>query len=243
MIQILESIVNPRIKMDSQFWEIISSYRRRLNPRGYEQSQSSAQMHHIAMIPEFVQNPDAHLSEIARIYLILKNDSLTLKPVLDECAKFVLVSFSSPDVARHCKVQSAYTIVCTLAVLLNSLLRVFDPLNTNLTEETAHFCNEIIIQTELASCYRPVGSSYSPLCLIVAWATTDDIFQLAKIESLIAVYQSDFAEVPWMSQAICLGLILNSHRVRTASGKLLNSPEDSKNGEEALVGAESCCIL
>jgi hypothetical protein len=233
--------------MDPHFWQMMSSFRHRLNPRNYEQSKSSAQLHHFAMFPEFVRHPDPHLFDITRIYLLLKNDASMLKPMLDQCAKFTPVSFSSEDVAKHSRVQAAYSIVSTLAVLLNSLLRMFDPFNTILTDETAHLCDEVIIQAELAACYRPVGSAYIPLCLIVAWATTDDIFQLAKIEILLADYQSDFAEVPWMSHAVWLGSTLNSHRVRIASGKrssgMTDSLEEKRIEEKGQARSQSCCIL
>jgi len=200
------------------------------------------------MLPEFVQNPDSHLFDIARIYLLLKNDAQMIKPMLDQLSKIVPVSFSTKHVGRHSQVQAAYSIVSALAVLLNSLLRVFDPFNPILTDETTYFCDEVIIQAELASCYRPIGSAYIPLCLIVVWAATDDIFQLAKIESLLADYQSDFAEVPWRCHAVWLGSTLNDHRMRIMSGKQSNgvatTPQDPNNVEEkGLAQSQSCCIL
>jgi hypothetical protein len=247
MEQILESVVNPRIKMDPQFWELVSSFTYRRNPDNYERLQSSAQLRHYAMFPEFIRNPDSHLFDIARIYLLLKNDIARLKPVLDQYANFTPVSFSSADVARHSKIQAGYSLISAMAVLLNSLLRVFDPFNPILTDETAHFCDEIITQAKLADCYRPVGSAYIPMCLIVAWVATDDIFQLAKIESVLADYQSDFAEVPWMSRAAWLGSTLNEHRVRIATGKQNSELAYGLSGRtierKKQARYESCCIL
>ncbi|CAG8894969.1 unnamed protein product [Penicillium egyptiacum] len=254
--QILEGIVNPRIKMDSEFWQLASSFKRRLSAsRDNNRPQSTTELQHLAMFPEFVQNPEPHLSEIAKTYMQLRLDAQQVKQHLDQCAEAVLVSFSSSEVARHCRIQAAYAILSTLAVFLNSLLRVFDPWNASLVSEAVFLCDEITIQAELASCYRPVGAGYIPLCLVVAWAASYNLVQLAKIEAILYEYQSDFADVPWMSRAIWLASTLDSHRIRVMSGK--QSPEPSLEAvplansggsrgagtKKASVRPESCCIL
>ncbi|KAJ6179022.1 hypothetical protein N7519_009483 [Penicillium mononematosum] len=249
---ILEGIVNPRIKMDSEFWELVSSFRRRLSAsRDNNQSQSTTELQHLAMFPKFVQDPEPHLAEIAKTYMQLRLDAQRVKQHLDQCADAVLVSFSSSEVARHCRIQAAYAMLSTLAVLLNSLLQVFDPWNASLVSEAVFLCDEITTQAELASCYRPVGAGYIPLCLVVAWAASDNLVQLARIEAILSEYQSDFAEVPWMSRAIWLASTLDSHRIRVMSGK--QSPESSLEADsggshgagtkKASVRPESCCIL
>ncbi|CAP85504.1 hypothetical protein EN45_059800 [Penicillium chrysogenum] len=249
---ILEGIINPRIKMDSEFWQLASSFRRRLSAsRDNNQPQSATELQHLAMFPKFVQNPESHLAEIAKTYMQLRLDAQRVKQHLDQCAETVLVSFSSSEVARHCRIQAAYAMLSTLAVLLNSLLRVFDPWNASLVSEAVFLCDEIATQAELASCYRPVGAGYIPLCLVVAWAASDNLVQLARIEAILSEYQSDFAEVPWMSRAIWLASTLDSHRIRVMSGK--QSPESSLEADsgdshgagtkKASVRPESCCIL
>ncbi|KAJ5349574.1 hypothetical protein N7541_007301 [Penicillium brevicompactum] len=240
---ILEGIVNPRIKMDSAFWEMMTSYRKRLHPENFEKSQNSTQLHHLAMLPQFVQDPDAHVFEIAKMHIQLKNDAQIIKPALDQYLTFIPNSFSTADVARHSRLQAAYTIVCTLSALLNTLLRLFNPANPSLEAECSFLCGEILIQGELACCYRPMGSAYMPLSLVVAWACTNDIVQLAKIESLLADYQSDFTELPWMNRGIWLASVLNGHRERIASdlaGGTILSPSSADSNEPH---GETCCIL
>ncbi|CAI7594455.1 unnamed protein product [Penicillium discolor] len=253
---ILEGIVNPRIKMDSEFWELTSTFKRRLSTsRHNNQPQSTTELQHLAMFPKFVQNPEPHLAEIAKTYMQLRLDAQQIKQHLDQCAEAALGSFSSSEVARHCRIQAAYAIISTLAVLLNSLLRVFDPWNASLESEAVFLCEEITIQAELASCYRPIGAGYIPLCLVVAWAASDNLVQLARIEAILSEYQSDFADVPWMSRAIWLASTLDSHRIRVISGKespefpletvsLAGSGGSHRTGtEKAPVRPESCCIL
>ncbi|KAJ5214764.1 hypothetical protein N7449_001933 [Penicillium cf. viridicatum] len=253
---ILEGIVNPRIKMDSKFWELISTFKRRLSTsRDNNQPQSTTELQHLAMFPKFVQNPEPHLAEIVKMYMQLRLDAQQIKQHLDQCAEAALGSFSSSEVARHCRIQAAYAIISTLAVLLNSLLRVFDPWNASLAREAVFLCDQITIQAELASCYRPVGAGYIPLCLVVAWAASDNLVQLARIEAILSEYQSDFADVPWMSRAIWLASMLDNHRIRVISGKespefpletvsLAGSGGSRRTGtEKASVRPESCCIL
>ncbi|CAG8039320.1 unnamed protein product [Penicillium salamii] len=240
---ILEGIVNPRIRMDPEFWEMMTTFRKRLSPQAFERSKDSTQLHHLAMLPEFVQNPDAHVFDIAKMYLSLKRDAQTIKAVLDQYATFVPDSFSTPHVGKHSQLQAAYTIVTTLAALLNTLLRLFNPSNSILESETTFFCDEVLTQAVLASCYRPMGSAYMPLSLIVAWACTNDIVQLAKIETVLADYQTDFAELPWMNRGIWLASLLNSHRERIAL-EMATGASPSSNPEDVIhTRGESCCIL
>ncbi|CAG8017805.1 unnamed protein product [Penicillium olsonii] len=239
---ILEGVINPRIRMDPHFWEMMTTFRKRLNPQAFEKSKDSTQLHHLAMLPEFVQHPDPYAFEIAKMYLSLKRDAGIVKMGLDQFATFVPNSFSGPYVDKHSKLQAAYTIVSTLAVLLNTLLRLFNPSNPTLEQETAFFCEEILTQAQLAQCYRPMGSAYMPLSLVVAWASTNDIVQLARIEALLADYQNDFAELPWMNRGIWLASLLNSHRERIAL-EMTGSVSPISNPGEVSDRGESCCIL
>lgn len=50
--------------------------------------------------------------------------------------------------------------VIALALLLNTILRALDSENAILTEESTFFCERIINEAELASCYRPIGAAY-----------------------------------------------------------------------------------
>lgn len=232
--------------MDSEFWELITFFRQRLSPQAYEKSKESAQLHQLAMLPKFVQDPDGNVLEIGRLYLQLQRDAQKIKPVLDQYATFIPTFFSSPDVAAHCRIQAIYTMVSTLALLLNSLLRLFHQSNPSLETENAFFCDGIMTQAVLASCYRPVGSAYMPLCLIVAWACTNNPARLAQIECVLAEYQSDFAEWPCMSRGIWLASVLNSHRERIALGKrlrLLGEDSDPLMDPCDRERVDSCCVL
>ncbi|KAJ6132736.1 hypothetical protein N7471_007951 [Penicillium samsonianum] len=65
-----------------------------------------------------------------------------------------------PRPGRRSRHQAAYTVVIALALLLNTILRALDSENAILTEESTFFCERIINEAELASCYRPIGAAY-----------------------------------------------------------------------------------
>lgn len=249
-------MIEPRVKMTPEFWELISSFKHRLSTsRNTDRPESTTELRDLAMFPVFIQSPESHIPEIAMTYMQLKADAQKIKWRLDQFAELDPKSFSSVAVATHSRVQAAYAMLCTLAVMLNTLLRIFDPCNPSLMSEALLFCDEIAIQAELASCYRPVGSAYIPLCLVVAWAASDNLIQLTRIERILVEYQADFAEIHWMSRASWLASTLDHHRMRLMTGKqLIKSPSDaiSQDGtrhnidtptQGHSVRTESCCIL
>ncbi|OGE47063.1 hypothetical protein PENARI_c069G08464 [Penicillium arizonense] len=250
---ILEGIVNPRVKMDPAFWELASSFKDRMSTSQENRPKPSTEYKHLALFPSFVQNPDANLPEIENAYFRLKTDAQVMRQHLGQVEQLTPLSFSSPAVVAHSQAQAAYTMVSTLAVLTNSLLRIFDSFNFTLVSECIALCDEIATQAELATCYRPLGSAYMPLCLTVAWAALKDESRMTQIEIILAEYQSDFTQVPWMSRAQWLASTFDSHRVRVASEMAsLHSPgvvnaqtnmAASRERKQLPVSPESCCIL
>lgn len=204
--------------MDPDFWRLAELFKHRLAiTHGRDRSQPSTSLQHLAMFPEFVQNPDPHLFKIMKTHIQLKSTTQRMRQDLDQCTKCPLTSFSSATVLAHSRLQAAYTVTATMAVLLNSILRIFDPCSTTLANEATVLCDDITAQAELASCYRPLGAGYMPLCLVVAWAASNDLLQMTRIEAILAEYQSDFADVPWMSRAIWLSSTFDGHRTRVTT--------------------------
>ncbi|KAJ5963207.1 uncharacterized protein N7479_003083, partial [Penicillium vulpinum] len=195
-------IFDRRIKMDSEFWELISSFKPGLSAlRANNQLQSTIELQHLAMFPQFVKSPELQHAKIAKTYIQLRLDGQQIRPHLDKCPETILVLISSSEAVRH----SPHAILSTLAVLMNSLLQNFDTWNASLVGEAVLLFDDITIQAELAS--------------LVAWATSDNLVQLARIEAVLSEYQSDFADVPWMSRATWLVSTLDSHRIRVRAWK------------------------
>jgi hypothetical protein len=136
-------------------------------------------------------------------------------------------------VYAHC--QAAYGLVLTLATILNSILRAFDPCGISLAEDSASFVHEIITLAYRASQFRPLGASYIPLCLMTGWAATDDISKKADIEKHLAEYQTDLAEARWLEGAIWLKAQYGSQRLKFSTSFPENPPDSCDVDDNAII--------
>ncbi|KAJ5232094.1 hypothetical protein N7468_005050 [Penicillium chermesinum] len=196
---------------------------------------SSMSLISISMLPEFMRNPDAHLPAITSLYFQLREDAQKTRSFLDQLAA-EKVTTSSPLVpGPRARYQTAYVMMASLALVANALMRIFDPGNAMLMNEAAYFCDAIVDEAHLASCYRPLGSAYAALCLVVALSTADDPQRIARIESILGDYQSDFRDVRWGGRAAWLRQLFTEHRMRVALGRDVQPEVVSDLGV--------CCIM
>ncbi|KAJ5193030.1 Cytochrome P450 [Penicillium cf. viridicatum] len=98
-------------------------------------------------------------------YTKLREDAQNIYPYLDQPTE--PAGLPSPVLGRPSRHRAAYTVVIALALLLNTILRVLDLENTMLATESSFFCERILNEAELASCYRPIGAAYAVPCLVV----------------------------------------------------------------------------
>jgi hypothetical protein len=158
-------------------------------------------------------------------------------------------SFTDSTTLEHCRYQAGYTLVVTLALILNTLLRAFDFNNTVLVTEAFSFCDHIIRQAEIACRYRPLGAAYISLCLVVGCSTAEDPQQLAHLQALLADYSTDFKEINWIERVMWLRASFYNHHLRAGSnrntashyetcGKLVEAAWGEHNRRP-----ESCCIM
>jgi hypothetical protein len=169
----------------------------------------------LARIPDFVRHPELHLSEVKSSYPRLRAGCQKVHLCLAETTELISsgkVDTPTMKVYAHC--QTAYGLVLTLATILNSILRAFNPGDISLAEDSASFVHEIITLAERASRFRPLGASHIPLCLMTGWAATDDLSQKADIEKHLAEYQTDLAEARWLEAAIWLKAQYGSQRLK-----------------------------
>lgn len=114
--------------------------------------------------------------------------------------------------------RAAYTLVGAVALLLNAILRSFDPTDDPLIPESTLFCRtlfckQVIEGADLASCDRPLGSAYILPCLVIAMAASDDPQESALIQARLIDYQSDFKALRWRNCVAWLRKSLNNHRM------------------------------
>ncbi len=181
----------------------------------------------LARIPDFVRHPAVHLSEVKSRYPQLRGGCQKLHLRLAEKTELISSGKTDPSTMKvYAHSQTAYGMALTLATVLNSILRAFDPCGICLVEDSALFVYEIITLAERASQFRPLAASYIPLCLMTAWAATDDISRKVDIEKHLADYQTDLAEARWLESAIWLKAQYRSPRLRFSTS-LPENPLDS----------------
>ncbi|KAJ5095007.1 hypothetical protein N7532_007298 [Penicillium argentinense] len=246
---ILEAIVNPRIKMDAKFFQLVSDLTQSTQlPPNNRIPRSTTKLPTIAKFPQWIRNLTSEdIPEIASAYLRIRNDAHQMREYLDQWPVTERCVFSSLFVMQRSRYQAGYTILITLGLMLNSLLRAFDPGNDVLLMEATFYCDEIVLEAELASCYRPLGAAYIALCLVVAWAAAEYPQQITRIDTILADYQTDFKEIRWIGRAVWLRKTFANHR-RNAQP---NPVEGASGSSQKLVAnrcnnaahPESCCVM
>ncbi|KAJ5693458.1 hypothetical protein N7462_002881 [Penicillium macrosclerotiorum] len=248
---ILEAIVNPRIQMDSKWWEDVTQ-RYSMVPKAqiHGPPRCRATLGTLAKFPHWIRQPGSSVAEIAAVYIQMREDAQQMRRYLDQWPTADTSSFSDPQVVQHSRYQAGYTLAVTLALILNTLLLAFESSNAMLTWESISFCDEIIRQSEFACRYRPLGAAYISLCLVVGCAAAKDSQQLKRLQSLLADYQTDFKEINWIEHTAWLRMIFESHHVS------LENKQDTVKGsqqhgwatpdniwDENANRPESCCVM
>lgn len=90
--------------------------------------------------------------------------------------------------------QRMYSISVFNVSYINCLIRAMLPLEAgiSLRKEAVEYSHEIVALAHAAMRYRPLGSGFISLCLMVAWFTPADDDMRREIESLWELYTSDF---------------------------------------------------
>lgn len=200
---------DPRIRMKKRFWDQLSSLLNRDPPPPEHSSipRPTTSLFSLAIFPEYIHNPSLYLPEINSAYIHLKSDAHKMHTYQGGGC------LSSLPVVHQSRYQAAYTVVSSLALLLNSLLHSFQPFDSLLAKASGFFVQQIIEGADLASRDRPLGAAYVPLCLVVALIAAKDPQQASRIEATLADYQSDFKTLEWRNCARWLKTLLDNHRL------------------------------
>ncbi|CAI7636164.1 unnamed protein product [Penicillium glandicola] len=209
---ILDGICNPPVRMPETFWNDVMALIQQSSSPSPDIPRSTTTLLSLSKFPEYIHRPHSHIPEITAAYIKLREDAQNMHPYLDQAIE--PAGLSSPVLGRRSRHRAAYTVVIALALLLNNILRAFDPENAMLAEESTYFCEQIMNEAELASRYRPLGAAHVVPCLIVAASTTEAPQQLACIEATLMDYQTDFEGFAWRELTTWLRAVLRSHRVR-----------------------------
>jgi hypothetical protein len=221
---------NPKIQLGPWFSKLTAyGPERPLNSDEHTPIES-LKLENLGKFPAFVQHPELHIREIKSSYQRILGEfpkvQQGLAKVTAEPAPFGL----PPDMASRLisRYQTAYSMMLSMALALNAILRAFDPFNISLGEASVGFADESISLGHQASHHRPLGSSAIPMCLVAAWATSPDTSRRPEIERMLAEYKLGITEPKWMMAAvwteICFERMRNEHSISSVQEFLDNAP-------------------
>lgn len=206
--------------------------------RGHGESvgEGTSMIRNLARIPDFVRHPALYLSEVKLSYPRLRADCQTVRIRLAKTMELVSSgNFDSPTMRMYANCQAAYGIALSMATILNSIWRAFDPCDTSLVEDSASLVHEIITLAERASPFRPLTAGYIPFCLTIGWAATDDPSRKFEIEKYLAEYQTDLGDARWLEGAVWLKAQYGSWRRESPASFAKNTLDSCEADANAII--------
>ncbi|KAJ4395883.1 hypothetical protein N0V93_000098 [Gnomoniopsis smithogilvyi] len=209
VIVILESFYNSRIVLDHRLWDTIKD-KRSQKPDAVHHRANNLEPCHLAKTAELFRDPQMQFDEVQSRYQSIRNDCDVLEALLSQtpmtrAAGGILTSDLAPPAKRlHVRQQTGHGILIMIALALNAVLYTHKPLGVDLAllaVEADELIDQAINLAEKAMQYRPLAASATPMCLVVAWAVTDDVLKQERLQQLLDEYQQDFASVRWREQA------------------------------------------
>lgn len=247
----MESISNPKIKLDKWFWDILERFRK-LHPvssdagsQAKEKGNSfpSMSLHNLGMIPSFINEPENHRMEIMCFYHRMRIDTTKLSRALNAMKFPPGYNPAFRELQMHRVGNAAYSILLSLTILLGQVLQAFYPEDLDLIAELAFYCTEIINLADVATAWRPLGASYMPMCLSIAWAGNDEPVMRSQIGAILEDYQADYPTTDWKQVAEWWAWKFRDFRVKLA-------PPDSRLFALATSASKNtpsrpseCCVL
>lgn len=102
-------------------------------------------------------------------------------------------SFKDPIVMAHSFFQRSFGLSLTVAIILSCVVTGVDPGNAVVIDPSIYI-DEVLEIAGSATIYRPLGASFVPMCLMMAWIATGDPAKRKTIEAALKAYESDYAE-------------------------------------------------
>lgn len=195
-IVILESIGNPKIKLDPRLWEASGSpaiARPSRPPVSDANHIECLQVSRLAAISGFTRDVQGSLPEILSTYEVLHTDLAKMKALLSEMSMRPAPDLTLSERRGQVRRQTGYGTLLVLGMMANWALRVYgvgDPRALELEKDM--FVDEVVELARQAAQYRPLGSSATSGFIVTAKAMTDDAVRLEQLGELLSLYQSDF---------------------------------------------------
>lgn len=169
---------------------------RHAKPTAPGRPQMGRTMSCIVRMPTFMHYDPTLLPEIQENYYAIQATSKILRDkytaanlaVMDNNS---LLNYQGLDVSKHlipllpqrlaCFYQRIYAIYLALEILLNGVLRAYEPDDKQLLDENLFLAQEIVTLARAAERWKPVGAGWIPICLVAAWTGCTDFTMKTEI--------------------------------------------------------------
>lgn len=177
---------------------------------------SSQTVRSIGRIREFVLRPESQVPRIQEAYRTLLGQTAQLHEELSKTFNSITLGndHSPKTLQQHVRMQGAYTIILSVGMLFNFILRAHDPSDATLSSDNSEIANKIATEASNATQYWPLGSSYMPLCLVAVLSTAKDPASRAQAESLLTSYLTGSQAMTWKGIRAGFEKVLEDIRAR-----------------------------
>lgn len=200
-MKIFESLFNPEVSLNPWVVQYVLDIEspiisdddlRKVKPTGPGRPQIGRTMSCIVRLPDFMRYNPELLYEIRENYTAVQETTKILRDKFVAAAAAMLdphpeVNYEGLKIPKplmkliplrmHAFYQRTYAIYLALEIMLNGILRAYEPEDLLLIDESDHLCAEIISLCHQASIWKPMGAGWIPLCLVAAWSATTDMMR------------------------------------------------------------------
>jgi hypothetical protein len=157
------------------------------------QKMTSLELKSLAHIPDLIREPIKYMNDISAAYQQMRLEIPLLKGSMKLADALASESPTVDFTKIRLQYQVSFGLLLACALMYNGYLCAFGADDGHMVEEAKTMANDAIKLAHNASQYRPLGASFIPLCLIPAWAATDDIEIQQRVIEALKIYQDDFA--------------------------------------------------
>lgn len=162
----------------------------------------SLHLRNIAKFAIQMREPQLYVADFQDRYDRLRSDLPELRKSLEQiCAGAFGIDEASMMwsivIKALTRIQAAYTMLLTMALISNQVLQLYGLKRARLVEEAHEMCREVLRTARHAAQFRPFGSSAQPFALVAVGVVSHDVAMRLEAQQLIAEYAPDFPLTKW----------------------------------------------
>jgi hypothetical protein len=204
-LQIFEGMFNPEVQLNPWVIQYVLDIEspilseddiKRAKPTAPGMPKVGCIMSCIVRLPDFLRYNPELLYEIRQNYLAVQETSKILRDKFTAAAAAMMdpnpeINYQDPRIPKslrslvpmrmHAFYQRSYALYLALEIMLNGVLRAYEPENIVLASEADQMCGEIISLCHQAAMWKPMGAGWIPLCLVAAWSASMDAMRKTEL--------------------------------------------------------------